>query len=104
MIEVRLKDASVPDAGAAPLPPDDPSDKKPKKPTKKRFDNAVPKALLEFNDVSNDADGDYEASINWGKPAPTDKVKDTVRAAVNGQVKAAIQATIATVVAEFMAK
>lgn len=62
VVEVRVKDTSLPDAGAAPAAPEDTtgSDKAKPKKVKKKFDNTVPKAILEFHDVSNDADGDYE--------------------------------------------
>jgi hypothetical protein len=60
VIEVRVKDASLPDAGAAPAAPESTTDKAKPKKVKKKFDNAVPKAILEFHDVSNDADGEYE--------------------------------------------
>lgn len=125
-MEVRTRDVSLADGGAAPAPPEESKEKdgKDKKKKKKAFDNKVPKALLEFHDVSNGADGEYEVGWNpwsacsvvvplffcvqstvaWGSPAPIDSLKEAVRSTLNSKVKAAVTDAVATVVSEFMTK
>ena len=69
-----------------------------------------PRVLLFFNDVSNTSEGSpREVRVEWGSPAPAEKDRAAIRAALAVEdtavgLTAAVRRAVETVVSEFLVK